>query len=294
MVLQSDDIGAAPRDRSRCARGLPGSRRLIVLLALVGGALSLPVAAADQAASPWVFEAYITLFLPSNVTGTNEFPPEESSPPGSSDVEASDSLVNLRSAFIGGFTARRERWGLYTYFIYVDLEGTGSASSLIITGSPASAEATGSARLGMRDTYALVAGTYRVVDNPNRTLDVLVGARLFDQHRTLSWQFSGNVGSVPTAERSGSRSVSQSGADAILGLTGRFGPTGRGWFAPYYFDVGTGNSSLTWQVNAGFGYGWSWGEAALGWRYMRYQNPAHADVENLNMTGPVVGLLVRW
>jgi hypothetical protein len=296
MVRDSVRAGTSERDRAAGARVLAASGTMTVLLALVAIMASPPVAAADQGTSPWVFEAYVNVFLPSNVTGTNRFPPEESSPPaGSSDIEASDSLVNLNGTFIGGFTARHERWGINAYVIYLDLEGTKTGSNVIqVAGHPLSAEATATARLGIRDTYALLAGTYRVVTDPNRPLDVLLGARLFNQHRTLHWQFSGSFGFIPPSEISGDRSVSQSGADAILGLTGRFGPTGHGWFAPYYLDVGTGNSSLTWQANAGFGYGWSRCEVALGWRYMHYQYPAQNDVENLNLTGPVLVFLVRW
>jgi hypothetical protein len=251
--------------------------------------------AAEQGTERWVFEAYATLFVPTSISGMNEFPPEESSPPDSTDIGASNSLVTLNGAFIGGFTARRDRWGVYTNVIYVDLHGTQTGSNVIeIAGQPTTAATTATARLGMRDSYVFLAGLYRVVANPNSPVDLLVGARFFDQHRALDWQFSGNVGSIPTSELSGNRSVSQSGVDAVLGLTGRFGPTGHGWFAPYYVDFGTGKSSLTFQANAGFGYGWSCCEAALGWRYMHFGNPASSNIESVNLNGPALVLLVRW
>src|SRR5579862_6271644 len=219
MLRASCDSGALKPDRSARARR-PATRCAVgVLVAFVAVMLSKPAAAAEQGTDPWVFEVYATLFVPSSVTGLNEFPPGASSPPGSSDVGVSDDLVDLRDTFIGGFTARHERWGLYTYLIYVDLQGTRTGSNVInIDGHPLSATTAASARLGIRDTYALVAGTYRLVTNPNRPLDVLLGARIFSQHRTLDWQLSGNVGSVPPSEISGTRSISQSGADAILGF----------------------------------------------------------------------------
>jgi hypothetical protein len=125
-------------------------------------------------------------------------------------------------------------------------------------------------------------------------MDLLFGGRFFDQHRSLDWQLSGDVASIPLPSRSGHRSVSQQGGDAILGATGRFGPTGHGWFAPYYLDVGTGNSTLTWQVNGGVGYGWRWGEVAAGWRYMHYQFPTDRNIESVGLNGPVVVILFRW
>lgn len=276
------------------ARLAASGRTLASLLVLTAMMAARAAAAADSSSEPWVFQAYLSIFVPTTVSGTTTFPPGFPPPPGSEDIDASNSLVNLNSAFIGGFSARHGRWGLYTYIIYMDLEGTRTGSGVIeIPGLPLAAQTTATARLGLRDSYTLLAVTYRLVTDPERPLDVILGGRFFDQHRTLDWQFSGDVSSIPPPNQSGSRSVSQSGADAILGLTGRFGPTGRGWFAPYYLDVGTGNSSLTWQVQAGVGYGWHWGETVLGWRYMHYQIPRQY-IQNIGLAGPVVILLFRW
>lgn len=253
-----------------------------------------PAAGADEASPPWVFEAYLSIFVPTSVSGATTFPPGSPPPPGSSDIRVSDSLVSLNSAFVGGVSARRDRWGLYTYLIYLDLEGTRTGPGVIeIAGHPLDIQTTATARLGMRDTYALLAGTYRVVTDPNGPLDLLVGGRFFDQHRTLDWQLSGNVVSIPPSLQGGSRSVSKSGGDAILGVTGRFGPTGHGWFLPYYLDVGTGNSTLTWQANAGVGYGWGWGESVLGWRYLHYES-RRENIGSLGLNGPVFIILFRW
>jgi hypothetical protein len=251
-------------------------------------------AAADSSSEPWVYQAYLSIFVPTTVSGTTTFPPGVPPPAGSEDIQVSNSLVNLNSAFIGGFSARHGRWGLYTYLIYMDITGTRTGPGVIdIPGHPLTAQTTATARLGIRDSYTLLAGTYRLVTDPGRPLDLLIGGRFFDQHRTLDWQFSGDVSAIPPPSLSGSRGVSQSGGDAILGLTGRFGPTGRGWFATYYLDVGTGNSTLTWQLNAGVGYGWPWGEAVLGWRYMHYQIPRQ-NIQSIGLTGPVIILLFRW
>ena len=263
------------------------------LLSLAAVVADRPAAAADGTADSWVFQAYVSLFVPATISGSTTFPPESSSPPGSDDVSASDSLVNLNSAFVGGFSARHGRWGIYTDLVYLDLEGSKTGPGVVqIPGHPV-IQTTTTARLGLRDSYGLVAGTYRLVTDPNGPLDFVLGARRFDQHRTLDWQFSGNIGSVPAADLSGSRSVSNSGWDAIAGVAGRLGPTGHGWFAPYYLDVGTGNSRLVWQVNAGVGYGWDWGELVLGWRYMHYDNPRQS-IESLGLNGPVFIVLFRW
>ena len=295
-MLQAETLDSR-LDVMAARRRLPSSAGWILatLLFLTGTMVVQSSAAADQAPDPWVFEAHLDIFVPTNVSGTETFPPGPSPPAGSGNVGANNGIVSVNGAFVGGFWARYERWGLYTYVIYLDLEGTRTGSDLInIAGHPLNIDTTTTARLVIRDSYALVAGTYRIVTDPAYSLDVLVGGRFFDQHRSLDWQLSGNVASIPLASRSGSRTVDQSGVDAILGLTGRFGPTGHGWFAPYYLDVGTGNSDLTWQANAGVGYGWHWGEVAAGWRYMHYQFSANRYIESLGLNGPVVAILFRW
>ncbi|HUI62958.1 MAG TPA: hypothetical protein VLX90_22205 [Steroidobacteraceae bacterium] len=267
---------------------------IATLLALAAAMADRPAGAADGTSETWIFQAYVSLFVPTTVSGTTTFPPESSSPPGSSDVRVSDSLVNLNSAFVGGLSARHGRWGVYTDLIYMDVVGTRTGPGVVeIAGQPVDIQTTATARLGLRDSYGLVAGTYRLVTDPNGPLDLLFGGRWFDQHRTLDWQFSGNVASVPPSMLSGSRSVSESGWDAIAGVTGRFGPTGHGWFAPYYLDIGTGKSTLVLEVNAGVGYGWDWGELALGWRYMHYDNPRQS-IESVGLNGPVIVILFRW
>ena len=57
--------------------------------------------------------------------------------------------------------------------------------------------------------------------------------------------------------------------DGLLGIVGvrgrvRWGETA--WFSPYYFDIGGGSSSLTWQTLVGVGYAFKWGDAVLAYR----------------------------
>ena len=264
--------------------------RLLILTALMAARAA---AAADSSSEPGTYQFYLSIFVPTRVSGTTTFPAGPSSPPESEDVRVSHSLVNLNSAFIGGFSTRYGRWGIYTYVIYMDIEGGKSGAGVVeIPGHPVTPDASASARLGFRDGYILLAGTYRLVTDPVWPLDVVFGGRFFRQRHTLDWQFTTDS-LIPPASRSGNRSVSQSGGDGILGLKGQLGPTGRGWFAPYYLDVGTGHSNLTWQLNTGVGYGWRRCDAILGWRYMHYDTPRQS-IPSIGLGGPVAIFLYRW
>jgi hypothetical protein len=83
--------------------------------------------------------------------------------------------------------------------------------------------------------------------------------------------------------------------DAIAGLKGRVAlGEGRHWFVPYYFDVGTGESSLTWQAMAGVGYSFGWGDVTLAWRHIDYDMKSGKSIESVSFDGPGVAAAFRW
>ena len=54
---------------------------------------------------------------------------------------------------------------------------------------------------------------------------------------------------------------------------------------PYYVDVGTGDSDLTWQAIGGIGYAFSWGEVLAAWRYIDYKFNGN-KIQDINFNGP--------
>jgi len=65
------------------------------------------------------------------------------------------------------------------------------------------------------------------------------------------------------------------------------------WFAPFHVDVGTGDSDLTWQLLAGVGYVFSWGDLLLVYRHLDYDQK-HGDLlEGLRLSGPALGASFR-
>jgi hypothetical protein len=102
---------------------------------------------------------------------------------------------------------------------------------------------------------AWLACTAWPTSDPAFTVDLLGGARMLTMQNTLGWSFTGAVGSHPLAGRSGSTVVKDTLWDAIVGVKGTytFGAE-RQWFIPYYFDIGTGQSDLTYQIAGGIGY----------------------------------------
>jgi len=198
--------------------------------------------------------------------------------------------------FMGALDAHNGSWGIFNDVLYVDLGGSKSQThdfSIGNIGLPASA--TADLSLDLKATVWTVAGEYRLASDPAWTVDLLAGARLLDLEPTLGYSINGDLGPVVLSGRSGSKEVSQSVWDAIVGVKGRyaFGDESK-WFVPFYLDVGTGQTQLTWQGAAGVGYAYHWGEVVALYRYLDWNAQSGKPIEKLNLGGPMIGVTFRW
>jgi hypothetical protein len=126
-------------------------------------------------------------------------------------------------------------------------------------------------------------------------MDMLAGFRMLDLEETLKWQLNGDISSLPLPGRSGSSGAEATQWDVIVGVKGRatFGADGN-WYVPYYLDVGTGDSDLTWQGMAGLGYRFDSVEVTGVWRYLEYDIGGDSPVESINFNGPAIGVTFRF
>ncbi len=138
-------------------------------------------------------------------------------------------------------------------------------------------------------------GTYALVADPDFKLDAMAGTRLLDVRPSVDYSLTGNLGSIALPDHSGRREVKEQNWDILVGLKGRasFGSDGA-WFVPYYVDLGTGESRLTYQLSAGVGYTFGWGDVVASWRYLDYRFKAGKPIEELNFNGPQLAAVFRW
>ena len=211
-------------------------------------------------------------------------------------IDSDQILDSLKFVFMGTLEARKGRWGGFTDVVYIDLgRNRSDTRDITIGGVELPANASASVNYDLKGTAWTLAGTYRVVADPGASVDLIAGARLLDVEQTLDWGVTGNVGPIPLPGRTGSRQVDKSNWDAIVGVKGRLNFGGdRRWFIPYYLDVGTGDSDMTWQAMAGVGYAWNWGDVFAAWRYLDYDMKSGGSVQDLNFSGPAIGLTFRW
>jgi hypothetical protein len=126
------------------------------------------------------------------------------------------------------------------------------------------------------------------------SLQVLGGFRYLKVKPSLEWRFTGNIGALPPFAVAGSASADPGAWDVIVGAKGRVRLGDSAWFVPYYADVGTGQSDLTWQAMAGVGYAFSWGDVTAAYRHLAYKFPDSFALKDLSFSGPAVALGFRW
>jgi len=244
------------------------SVRTLAAVSLCFAAMLASAASSAQANDEWKFQAAVYVYLPS-IDGTTTF----SGSGGGSDagVDASKFLENLNFAFMGSFEADKGPWGALADVIYIDIGDSESPARNFSIGGTLPVGVNASVHYGLNGWLWTLAGSRSLVSTPTHELNLIGGARLLDIDQTIDWTLGGNVGSVALPDRAGSRTTGVSNWDAIVGLKGRamFGE-GQHWFVPYYVDIGTGESSLTWQAMAGVGYAFGWGSVIGAWRHIDY------------------------
>ena len=268
-----------------------------ILRAALGIVATIPAVslAAESPSDDWQWAVTIYGWLP-DITGDTHFPAAPGGPTDgpSIDISGGDILDALKFAFLSALEVRKGRWGVATDVIYLDMGATKSNTrNLSVGGNDLPASVTANADLDITSWVWTTVGTYRVIDQPAHSLELLAGARLLDVTQTLTWHFDGDIGPLPLPGRDGKSEVGDDLWDGIIGVRGRinFG-TNRTWFVPYYLDVGTGDSDSTLQAMAGVGYVFSWGEIKAGWRYLDYD--LEAPIESLTTSGPQIGATFRF
>lgn len=262
--------------------------------ALASSAIAFaPAAHAQSGQDQWQFGAALYGWLPT-LSSKTSFPTGGG---GSSiQMDGGDVLDALEMTFQGTFTARKGQWGMMADWVYVDLRDSKEATrEIAIGGAELPASATANLSVGLKTNVLTLAGTYALVQQPAHQMNFVFGTRMLSLDTTLDYSVSGNLGSVQLPERSGRSTASSSNWDAIVGVAGRlrFGD-GQRWFVPYYADVGVGESKLTYQLQAGVGYSFGWGDLVATWRHLDYDFKSDSKVQSLSASGPAIGAVFRW
>lgn len=275
-----------------------GPRALIAAAALCTAA-SPAIGAEDYYDGSWHFTLTPYLWLP-NVNGSMDLPVDGlsdrlgnalGSVRASAEIGPNDYLSSLKGAIMLTGEARKGEWSILTDIIYLDF-GNEKTRLRNLTGPGGRDLST----LGVQTETALsgtvwtLAGAYSVFHDDRGHFDLLAGLRYVGIDSSLELTANGSRDIIDGVRKAGN---DQEKWDAIAGFKGayRFGE-GLRWYVPYYADLGTGDSNLTWQALVGIGYSFDWGDLNLSMRNLSYEfdeNDAH-----LRFTGPALGVSFHW
>lgn len=257
------------------------------------GTLTAAAPAVSHAGDDWQYSATIYAWLPS-IDGNMSVPIETGG--ASVGVDPSTILDALNFTFMGAMTADKGRWGAATDLIYLDLGGSKKhVRDFTVDGVELPASVTAKASLDITGWLWTIDGTYLVVEDPDHPVKLLGGARMLDLSTDLKWKLEGDITGVPLPGREGSGEASDTIWDAIVGVKGKFVfGDDKKWFVPYYLDVGTGDSDVTWQAMVGAGYAFDWGDLVAMWRYLDYDMPSGDSVEDLTFYGAAFGVTFHF
>jgi len=204
-------------------------------------------------------------------------------------VEFSDIVDNLKMAFMGAYAARKGKWSIMTDALYLNVSASKTLDLLPPIGGDI-INVTTDAKLDLEGLVIHLAGGYNLVQNENSGLDFIFGARYLDLSTDLDLNFDLGLGGPPLNVP---LSASGDALNAIVGLKGRLNLSER-WFIPYYVDVGAGDSDMTWQATAGITYRAGQKiDVALAYRHLEWDLDA-ALTDDLNFSGPLLGVIFRW
>ena len=272
-----------------------GLNRIVAAAAatlLCAAALLSASADAQSLSDEWRFRAVIYMWGPT-IKGAATFPGGNTA---DFDMSLRTILDHLKMTGMGTLEAQKSRWGAFTDVVYMNLGGAKTTTrNGTINDVPLSGGVTANTGIDLKAWVWTLAGSYRLQSTPDSEVDVFAGARMLSIEPRLTWNFSADVGPFVGPGRSGSLTVKGKDWNAIVGVKGRVGfGANREWFIPYYLDLGTGGSSLTWQGSAGIGYIFPWGDVIATWRYLDYNFKSSSKIDDLSINGPSLGVVLRW
>jgi opacity protein-like surface antigen len=214
---------------------------------------------------------------------------------GDIDLSFSDIIKDLDMTFMGSFGAHKGKWSLLADAIYMDLSQSDSGSETIpVLDGAITINKTVDTDVTLKAWITTFGAGYNVINNERAMLDLIGGARYLylDVGIKLDLGLKGSGGQLNTSRK---EKVSESDHvwDGIVGVRGRIN-LDNNWYLPYYADIGTGGSESTWQLLAGVGYQFKWGDVLLAYRYLDYNFDSDFLLDDMNISGLALGARFRF
>ena len=267
--------------KKRISFGHAMAATFLAIAASMSGTAAAQAAPASSDADKWQFTAglygYFATIKGTIVSGTSST---------DIDVPFGDLWDALKMTFMGELGVHNGRWGAFADTLYLDVGSGKLTKTRNVTVGGTTFPVTASESADVKANVWTLAGEYRLMSTPDWTVDALAGARSLYIKAKIDY----SIGPIL-----GQKETSGTVWDGIVGVKGRYSfGDHREWFVPFYLDVGTGQTSLTWQALAGIGYRFHWGDAVATWRYMDWNGKSGKPIQDLNLNGPLLGVQLHF
>jgi hypothetical protein len=252
------------------------------------------------------FEVTPYIWLP-NIEGSLNFDTPSGGDGLNIETGPNDYLESLDFAIMLSAGIRKNRFSVFTDIIYLDFSSEKSRVRSIdfLAPNPVSSKLppveigagldTGTVTSLDGVQWTLASG-YTVAQTEAVMLDLFGGFRYFNINASVDWELSAEIigpGEGQVFPRSGGISQSKDLWDGIVGARGRINLGDSNWYLPYYLDIGTGSSDLTWQGVLGVAYVSKWGDIKLAYRHL-YYNTDGKLIDDLRLSGPAFGWTFKF
>lgn len=161
------------------------------------------------------------------------------------DLSANNIISNLKTGAMIAGEVRYGNWGVMADVVSATLQKT--SNTAVTPQAPYTYQI--ATKATVQQTILTGAATYNFINNPNATVDGLLGVRWIGVTATLNLAVDGMSAAI------NGDSKTMSTADPIVGLKGRYRLANSTWYMPYYADIGSGGgtTNVTWQAMLGIG-----------------------------------------
>lgn len=186
---------------------------------------------------------------------------------------------NINGAFYLLGDARKGPFGLFTDFVYTDVEFDAS------TPGTAFSKASSQSKTWMFTT----AGQYRFIENSGYSIDLLAGARYWALESTIA---------LTSGLSSGRKIVNtKSWIDPLVGARGYVALGQSKFFIGGFFIVGGFGAGSDLMMDGAFNLGYNWTQmvsSTLGYRYLDVDYESNGFIFDVSQHGPTAGLSLKF
>lgn len=201
--------------------------------------------------------------------------------------DVSDIVDNLNFAMMATLESHYGKWSIVADVLYMDVEDDDNSSVTI--GPIGRRTVDGDVDFEMSSWVVQGGVGYNLIDTESGRLAVLGGLRYLYVDVDTEVHIQGTLADIHIDV-----SDSEGIIDGIVGFRGGYN-FNENWYLPYYADIGTGDSDVTYQLFAGIGYRFSWGHIRAGYRYLAWEfDDDDMIMEDMDIHGPIAGVTFNF